>query len=99
MSEQESDCDYRKTCHFYSMKNMTPANKRHKELYCIEWPKVRDLSGQGNRETGVYHPIADEEAASIICRCSSVDVEVFFFVFSCIKLLKNLEYGSLRKNL
>ena len=38
MTEQESDCEYRKTCHFYNMKNMTPANKRLKELYCLEWP-------------------------------------------------------------
>jgi len=39
MSEQESECDYRKTCHFFNMKNMTPANKRLKEIYCIEWPQ------------------------------------------------------------
>ena len=38
MAEQESNCDYRKTCHFYNMKNMTPANKRLKELCCIERP-------------------------------------------------------------
>ena len=39
MSEQESDCEYRDTCHFYNIKNMTPANKRLKEIYCIEWPQ------------------------------------------------------------
>ena len=39
MPEQESDCDYRKTCHFYNVKNMTPSNKRLKEIYCIEWPQ------------------------------------------------------------
>ncbi len=39
MLEQESNCEYRKTCHFYNMKNMTPANKRLKEIYCIEWPQ------------------------------------------------------------
>ncbi len=38
MPEEESDCDYRKTCHSYKMKNITPANKRLKEIYCIEWP-------------------------------------------------------------
>ncbi len=39
MAEQESDCEYRVTCHFYNMKNMTPANKGLKEIYCIEWPQ------------------------------------------------------------
>ena len=39
MPEQESDCGYRNTCHFYNMKNMTPSNKRLKELYCTEWPQ------------------------------------------------------------
>ena len=39
MPEQESDCEYSETCHFYTMKNMTPANKRFKEIYCIEWPQ------------------------------------------------------------
>jgi len=39
MSEEENNCEYRKTCHFYNMKNMTPANKRLKEIYCIEWPE------------------------------------------------------------
>ena len=38
MPEQESDCEYHKTCHFYNMKNMTQVNKRLKEIYCIEWP-------------------------------------------------------------
>jgi len=40
MAEQESDCEYRKTCHFYNMKNMTPGNRRLKEIYCIEWPQM-----------------------------------------------------------
>jgi len=39
MAEQESDCEYRKTCHFYNIKNMMPSNKRLKEIYCIEWPQ------------------------------------------------------------
>ena len=39
MSEQESDCEYRQTCHFWNIKQMTPANKRLKEIYCIEWPQ------------------------------------------------------------
>jgi hypothetical protein len=39
MPESESDCEYRKICHFYNMKNMTQANKRLKELYWIEWPQ------------------------------------------------------------
>ena len=38
MPEQESDCEYRKTCHFYNIQQMTPANKRLKEIYCTEWP-------------------------------------------------------------
>ena len=37
VTEQESDCEYRKTCHFYSMKNMTPNSRKLKGLYCIEW--------------------------------------------------------------
>jgi hypothetical protein len=39
MSEQESDCEYRQTCHFWNIKQMTPANKRLKDIYCIEWPQ------------------------------------------------------------
>jgi len=39
MPEQESICQYRSTCHFYNMKNMTPANKRLREIYCIECPQ------------------------------------------------------------
>jgi hypothetical protein len=39
MPEEESKCEYRKICHFYNMKNMTPSNKRLKEIYCIEWPQ------------------------------------------------------------
>ncbi len=39
MPEYESNCPDRKTCHFYNMKNMTPANKRLVEIYCIEWPQ------------------------------------------------------------
>lgn len=39
MPEQKSDCEYRETCPFCSMKNMTSANKKLMELYCIEWPK------------------------------------------------------------
>jgi hypothetical protein len=36
---EDSRCQYRKTCHFYSIKNMTPSNRRIKELYCAEWPQ------------------------------------------------------------
>jgi hypothetical protein len=39
MPEQESEFEYRNTCHFYNMKSMTPGNKRLKEIYCIEWPE------------------------------------------------------------
>jgi hypothetical protein len=39
MSEVESSCEYRMACHFYNIKTMTPANKRLKEIYCIEWPQ------------------------------------------------------------
>ncbi len=39
MPEYEGDCDYRKTCHFFTIKNLTPENKKIRELYCIEWPQ------------------------------------------------------------
>jgi hypothetical protein len=39
MPEQESNCKFRSTCHFFNIKSMTPANKRLKEIYCIEWPQ------------------------------------------------------------
>ena len=39
MPEEESDCDYRETCHFYSMENVTPHSRKLKGLYCIEWPQ------------------------------------------------------------
>ena len=39
MPEGESDCKYRKTCHFYQMKQMTQHSKRIRALYCIEWPQ------------------------------------------------------------
>jgi hypothetical protein len=38
MAKQDSNCEYRKTCYFYNVKNITPDNKRFKEMYCIEWP-------------------------------------------------------------
>jgi hypothetical protein len=37
MSEQESNRQFRSTCHFFNAKNMTPAQKHLKEIYCIEW--------------------------------------------------------------
>jgi len=43
MPEQESDCEYRKTCHFFNMKNMTADSKRIKELYCVEWPEKCEI--------------------------------------------------------
>jgi hypothetical protein len=39
MKDQESECQFRQTCHFYTMQHMTPANKRLKEIYCVEWPQ------------------------------------------------------------
>jgi hypothetical protein len=39
MIEQDSECQFRSTCHFFSMKNMTPSSKRLMEIYCIEWPQ------------------------------------------------------------
>ena len=39
MSEENSSCEYRKRCHFNNIPQMTPANKRFKEIYCIEWPQ------------------------------------------------------------
>ncbi len=39
MPGQESDCEYRKTCHFYNSKQMLFAERRLKEIYCIEWPQ------------------------------------------------------------
>ncbi len=39
MPEQESDCEYRDTCHFYNMKNMTLHSEKLRELYCTKWPQ------------------------------------------------------------
>ena len=39
MSEQESDCEYRNTCHFYNSKQMIFAERRLKGIYCIESPE------------------------------------------------------------
>ena len=42
-TDAESSCEYRQTCHFYQMKQMTPHSKRLKELYCIEWPQKCEI--------------------------------------------------------
>jgi len=38
-SEKESDCEYRNTCHFYNRNQMIFAERRLKEIYCIERPE------------------------------------------------------------
>jgi hypothetical protein len=55
MPEQENDCEYRKTCHFYNIEQMTPQNQRLKEIYCIEWPE----------KCAIYHAKATGKPVSI----------------------------------
>jgi hypothetical protein len=43
MSEQESTCQFCSTCHFHTMKNMTPENRKIREIYCIEWPEKCEI--------------------------------------------------------
>jgi hypothetical protein len=38
MAKQDSICEYRNTCYFYNVKNITPDYKRFKEICCTEWP-------------------------------------------------------------
>ena len=64
MPEQESDCEYRKTCHFYNIKQLTPANRRLKEIYCIEWPKKCAIYQA--RYTGVHEDDSEIIIGSLI---------------------------------
>ena len=43
MTKQAGICEYRKTCHFFNMKNMTPENKRIRDFHCIEWPEKCEI--------------------------------------------------------
>ncbi len=34
----ESDCPYKKTCHFYNISDMSPHSENLRQRFCIEWP-------------------------------------------------------------
>ena len=67
MSEEENNCEYRKTCHFYNMKNMTPANKRLKEIYCIEWPQEYAIDQQNVAGESVSTTLWPTDTLKEIC--------------------------------
>jgi hypothetical protein len=59
MIDRESDCEYRNTCHFYAVKNMSLANKKVKELYCIEWAQkcaIHQAKATGKRVSITLRP-------------------------------------------
>jgi hypothetical protein len=48
--KKKQSCEYHQSCHFYSMRRMTPASRRLKELYCDQWPEKCAIYRQ--RRTG-----------------------------------------------
>lgn len=41
--DKESDCPYRKTCHFYNIPDMSPHSENLRERFCIEWPAMCEI--------------------------------------------------------